>query len=117
MCWRSISSKDNFPVSSRPTRRNHKGQVGKFDLPAFPHHDCPFYGVFQLPDVPWPGIPPHRFQGLRMDGVDLFVGLRGIASQEMLGQQGDIVRPVPQGRHLDVDDVQPVESPAGSFCA
>ncbi len=45
---------------------------------------------FQLPDVPRPGITPHRFQGGGMDGIDFFAGLGGIAPQEVLGQQRDI---------------------------
>ena len=51
----------------------------------------------------------HRLQGLRVNGIAALFGLSGVASQKVLRQQRDIFRPLPQGWHLEMDDVQAVK--------
>ena len=65
-------------------------------------------GVAELADVAGPGVGLERLQGRRLDARDGAAVRGGELLQEARDEPGDVLRVVLQGRHADVDDVQPV---------
>ena len=69
----------------------------------------PLDGVFQFPHISIPGLlaePLHCLRSYRFLGQ--VVGC-GKAIKEIIGQSGDIFRPLPQRRHMDSHGADPVK--------
>src|SRR2546428_7011446 len=78
------------------------------DVPAA-EDERSFDHVLELSDVARPVIILEDRERLRADALDRLAELRRDFSDEVRGQQRDIVRPLPEGRELNRNDVQPVE--------
>jgi len=65
----------------------------------------PLDHVPQLPHVPRPGVPLQLVDRVRGEPLDLPPRLPRELLQEVLGQYRDVLQPVPQCRHPDIDDL------------
>src|SRR5256885_11649721 len=83
-------------------------RLGFEDVPAA-EDERPFDHVLELPDVARPTVVLENRERLRADALHRFAELRGDFSDEVRGQQRDILPPLPQGRQLNRNDVQSVE--------
>ena len=92
-------------------------EVPGLHLAAFGQDHGVLHRVFQLPDIAGPGVIQEQAHGLGAELQDLLAPLQGKTAQEMEGQPGDIVFPVPEGRQDDGDDVEAIEEvfPEGPF--
>lgn len=95
--------KDRAGFARRPQIEVLGGQVG-----AFGQEDRRLDPIFQLPDVPRPGVNPEGLQGLGAEPPELLLVLLGVPFQEGLGQEQEVLSPFPQGRKDDRDSVQAV---------
>ena len=88
-------------------RLNLGGQVVHGDLPASAQLGQVLQGVAQLPHVPGPGIGLQHMAGLPLHQIDLVV-LPAELGQEVVDERRDVLAPVPQGRHPQFHDTEPV---------
>ena len=69
---------------------------------------APFHEVFQFADVSREGVGHEQLQGGRRDKLTV-LGRREILPEEMVHQEGNILAPLPERRHLELNDVEPVK--------
>ena len=98
------------PVASgAPPLVGGEGQaVRKQDVGAGEGH-APLDEVLQLPDVPGEIVFLEQVDGVGGDLADVLAHLFRVFLEEVLGEQLEVLLPLPQGRHLDLDDVEAVE--------
>ena len=65
--------------------------------------------VLELADVARPVVAHQHLQRFRVDAFDLLLQLAREPAHEELGQRRDVFLAVAQRRHVDRDDVEPVE--------
>src|SRR5690554_2072582 len=70
---------------------------------------CPLQYVFQLPNVTREVVTAQAFGGSRSQAGRVAFVFPGDALEYVVGQQGDVVAPVPQWRHRQFDHVDTVE--------
>ena len=70
--------------------------------------DGPFDDVLQLPDVAGPVVFHQQFLRHAGDGLDMLVEFLVVGVDEVVGQNDDIILPVPEGREEDGNDLEPV---------
>src|SRR4029077_14147361 len=66
-------------------------------------------GIFQLAHVPRPWV---RDQGLQHLRVEVWSGspvLQGEGAQEVIGEEGDVIAPTPEGGEVHYNDVEAIE--------
>ena len=68
----------------------------------------PFNDAFELPDVAGPRVFLKGLHRLLLDRRDLFAQFPGISRYEGLGQQRDVLLPLPQRGDRDGEDVEPI---------
>ena len=119
MWWRSTSSsvRSEAPSPGAPSdrpggARRLGGLLGRFrdrrgkgvdrEHLAVGEHREPLDDVSQLPDVPRPGIPRQAHHGLGGDLEALPAAVR-IDPEEVLDEERDVLRPLAQWRHVDLD--------------
>ena len=93
---------------SSPEERTLGGRSSRPTRPLPRHHDRALDRVAQLAHVARPGIGVEGLPRLGVEALELLAVLLGELAQEGHGEQGDVVAPLAQGRHVDVDDVEPV---------
>ena len=65
--------------------------------------------MVEFADIPRPSVLKQRLRGGDIEGGDLFSVALRILSQEMVGEQGNILAPLAQWRQMDFDGIQPEE--------
>ncbi len=73
------------------------------------HHDGSLQDVFELPNVTRPGVGLEPGHGVVVDAGDVLVHLLVVDAEKMQGQLRDVLGPLAQGRHHDVQHVQSEE--------
>src|SRR5690606_26669952 len=68
--------------------------------------DGPLEGVFELTQVAAPGLFREQFERLRIDGRRRAVEARRELLEEVVDEQREVLDPIAQGRHLDLEDVE-----------
>src|SRR5688572_4897573 len=95
-------------VGSRRRRSDGRGQMLRLDaLPCVQEHD-PLEEIPELPDVPGPGIGKEHPLRVRLDAREA-LGEGGVELREEVARQREDVFPaLPDRRHADRDDLEPV---------
>ena len=93
------------------TRAGFPLQPGRIDGErlAFAQNYGPLNDVLQLAHVSRPVVRLKNFNGVHSNGAERLARLPGIALDEMLDKQRNIVQPLPQRRHMDRENIQPVK--------
>jgi hypothetical protein len=84
------------------------GKMGKLDDLILTEDESPFDDVFQFPDVAGPVVSHEQGQDFAADSVNRAVLEAVEVFDELVGQQRDILFPLPQRRELQSDHVDPV---------
>jgi len=96
-----------FRCKRRRRRGDFRRQIGFFDHIPSGEDKGSLDGVFQLPDVPRPGIfedAPHRLPAeLLLPAVTAIMPVK-----KVFHEKGNVFNAFPQGGHGDVDDFEPV---------
>src|SRR5882762_4495198 len=71
-----------------------------------PEDDPPLHEALQLADIARPVIGGEQLQNLSREHWLRPVELAGEPDPEVVGEEGDLLTPLPQGRHHDVDDAE-----------
>src|SRR5688572_13945232 len=66
-------------------------------------------GVLELADVAGPGVAHHRVLHGGLEALAGALHVLAVAGEEVLGEQGDVVPPLAQRRHVHGDHVEAVE--------
>ena len=93
------------PAGFSDLRRDELHRQDRF----FRHQDHPFDEVLQFPDIPGPGIGEEAIPDLGCDPFDPAREFPVEFFDEIVGQGGDVLGPLPQRRDVDGKDVQAVE--------
>src|SRR5260221_13602626 len=75
----------------------------------FTDNHRPFDDVLELANVAWPAVGLQELQALLTYPSYLFPRFTGEASDEVLDEHGNVCSSLPQGRHRNRKDVEPVK--------
>src|SRR3970282_1670667 len=92
--------------SGRPVYLEIQGEILSFDLVFGREDQRPSHDVLQLADVPRPGISGEEVHRLVADGL---LAQGGEELQKVAGQDRDVLRPLPERRKVDRDNVDTIE--------
>src|SRR5437867_298051 len=93
-----------LPLAPRP-----EPEVLGLHLGAVGHEHRPLHRVVQLPHVPRPGVLGEAAHGRGLEAGDALAVALGVLAEEVGGQEGNVLPPLPQGRDPDLDRVQAEE--------
>ena len=85
-----------------------KGQVLRQEHIACRQYGGTLQGVLQLTDITGPGVGLHDLDGFPGELEKRAVLLLGDAGEEILCQQGDVLRTSAERRQMDTDDIETV---------
>jgi hypothetical protein len=86
-----------------------EAEVGLVDLAAPRHEDRALHRVVELPDVARPGVGGERSYRVRVEAGPVLAVALGVQAQEVTGEEGNVLSPFPERRHLDLDRVEAEE--------
>ncbi|HEU4404828.1 MAG TPA: hypothetical protein VFS43_06010 [Polyangiaceae bacterium] len=85
-----------------------RAQVADVDQLAVGHDRRALGLVLQLADVARPPVPPQRLERPRAEAAHGLAQLARLGGEEGLREQRDVVAPLAQRRHVELDHVEPV---------